>query len=458
LSTPSLARSLRSAAPVAARAPARARAADSLQARFLAGAFWSLGGAIVSRGLTMLGAIGAGHLLGTAGFGELGIVQSTTSMFVALAGLGLGLTATKSIAETRTRDPQRAGRYITLFFQVTLGSGLLLSALYLLALPSLGATLPPGAGLTLALQVGAGLIFFGALNGTGLGVLAGLEAFKRSANVGAVRGALTAGLGLLGVATYGVVGGVAGTVLAEFLSAGWIVLAIRMEAHRRGIPRGGSRGALEWPVLWRFSLPALLSSLVVLPALWIANVRLVRDGGGFDQMGVFSAALKWNQMILFVPSALASIILSMLSNSHGSGSREEFRGIFRLSLAVNLGVTLVPSVLAAVFAPTLMRIYGPAYVGGWPVLVALSAASLPMVLNTILGQAFISTGSIWCRFALDFLLAATLAATAWWLIPRAGALGLAIANFVAFSVTSASLGLLLARRSRRFFRDHAHRG
>ena len=451
MATSSLARSLPKLAHLE-------RAAGSLASRFVSGAFWSLGGAVVSRGLTLLGAIGSGHLLGTAGFGELGIVQSTTSMFIALAGMGLGLTATKSIAETRTRQPERAAQYIRLFSKVTLASGLALSIAYLIALPVLCRAFPRGSAVAGALQMGAGLIFFGAVNATGLGVLSGLEAFKTSANVGILRGAFTAALTLAGVAFYGVVGGVTGMVLAELVAALWIGAAIRRETRGRGIFAGPSALPLEWSVLWRFSLPALLSSLVVVPALWVANVRLVRDGGGFSQMGLFSAALKWNQLILFVPSALASIILAMLSNSHGAGDKSEFRGIFRLSLGVNLAVTLVPAALVVVFAQPLMRVYGAEYAAGWPVLVALALATLPMVLNTILGQAFISTGSIWCRAVLDGLLAATLAATAWWLIPGKGALGLALAYVLAFAVTSTVLGWLFWRRSRRLFRDHPHVG
>jgi O-antigen/teichoic acid export membrane protein len=440
------------------RAVSRRCGGQSLGGRFLSGAFWSLLGAVVSRGLTLVGAIAAGHLLGTSGFGELGIVQSTTSMFIALAGMGLGITATKYVAESRSANPARAGQYIRLFFHVTLGSGLALSLVYLAALPSLGAALPPGAGLAASLQMGAGLIFFGALNGTGLGILAGLEAFKATANVGIVRGALTALLTVLGVWLHGVLGGIAGMVVAELASACWIAVAIRRAARARGISAWRCGGTMEWSVLWKFSLPALLSSVVVLPALWIANVRLVRDGGGFAQMGIFSAALKWNQLILFVPSALASIVLSMLSNSQGTGDRSEFRGIFRLSLVVNLVVTLAPAAVVIVFARAFMRIYGAEYVAGWPALVALSAAALPMVLNIILGQALVSTGSIWWRMALDGLLAATLAASAWWLIPWAGALGLAVAHLLAFSVTSAALGLVLWRRSWRVFRDHPRRG
>jgi len=39
-------------------------------------------------------------LLGTVGFGELGVIQSTVGMFGVFAGLGLGMTATKYVAST----------------------------------------------------------------------------------------------------------------------------------------------------------------------------------------------------------------------------------------------------------------------------------------------------------------------------------------------------------------------
>ena len=99
-----------------------------------------------------------------------------------------------------------------------------------------------------------------------------------------------------------------------------------------------------------FSIPALLSSAAILPALWLpTKPPLVRDGGGFGEMGMFSAALRWNQSILFIPSSLAKILLAMLANSHGAGDKDEFRGVFRLSLSVNLAVTLAPAALVIAF-------------------------------------------------------------------------------------------------------------
>src|ERR1022692_3038167 len=42
------------------------------------------------------------------------MIQSTVGMLGIFAGLGLGITATKYVAELRSHDPERAGRIIAL--------------------------------------------------------------------------------------------------------------------------------------------------------------------------------------------------------------------------------------------------------------------------------------------------------------------------------------------------------
>ena len=69
----------------------------SLRARFAIGAFWSVVGAVISRGFLLVASILCARFLGKEGFGALGMIQSTAGMFGAFAGLGLGLTIAKGI-------------------------------------------------------------------------------------------------------------------------------------------------------------------------------------------------------------------------------------------------------------------------------------------------------------------------------------------------------------------------
>ena len=80
--------------------------------RLAKGVFWSMAGAVISRGLGIVSSVVVARTLGKVGFGELGIIHSTVMMFQLFAGFGLGLTATKYVAEYRGTDPQKAGRII----------------------------------------------------------------------------------------------------------------------------------------------------------------------------------------------------------------------------------------------------------------------------------------------------------------------------------------------------------
>jgi Na+-driven multidrug efflux pump len=98
---------------------------DKINVRLVNGIFWSFIGSITYQGLTLLATIPVARLLGPSGYGELGIIQSTLMTFMVFSGLSLGQTATKYVAELRSRDPERVGRIIGLTSTV----GLVISAL-----------------------------------------------------------------------------------------------------------------------------------------------------------------------------------------------------------------------------------------------------------------------------------------------------------------------------------------
>src|ERR1035441_7680402 len=81
---------------------------DSLRGRFARGAVWSLIGAALAQGANLAASVITARLLGRVQFGMYGMVQSTVGMLGVFAGLGLGLTATKYVAEFRSRDPERS--------------------------------------------------------------------------------------------------------------------------------------------------------------------------------------------------------------------------------------------------------------------------------------------------------------------------------------------------------------
>jgi O-antigen/teichoic acid export membrane protein len=419
---------------------------ESVRHRFLAGAFWSMAGSAAARATILLSTVAAGRLLGAHAFGELGIIQSTVALFGTLAGAGLGLTATKHVAEFRLTDRDRAGRYIGLVILTTAVAGSVM-ALLLAASASLFAPRILGsAELVGPVRIASGLVFFGAVIGAQTGAILGLEEYRAHAIVTGIRGLGGAILSVIGMWFWGLSGGVVGLVAGEAVAAMAAHVYLRRASVVHDVSITFQRLHGEIPALWTFSAPALVGSIVIMPALLGANLLLAHTANGYVKLGLFTAALKWNALVLFVPAALSLPQLPLLANLHGLGRTEQFRKALRTYVAVSTGVMIVPMLLLILFAGWVMALSGEQFRAGAPVLVVMAAAAIPMGMNTIIGQAVVSANGIWLRMAADVGLAVSLAVGAALLVPRYGEMGLAYAYFIAFTVATAALVILVRLR------------
>ena len=412
---------------------------DSIARHFAIGAFWALVGAVVSRGLTLAASVVAGRLLGTTGFGEIGMIQSTQGVFGIVAGAGLGLAATKFVAEFRSSDPARTGRCATLATTIASVSGTVM-ALVLLALSGvMASSVLRAPHLTVELQVATGLVLFGTINGVQTGALVGFGDFRTLAVLSGIRGLCLCALLIVGITLGGVLGGVIGLVLTEAIA----VLANHV-ALRRVLPatvtwRAGRAAWSELALMCRFSGLSLLGSICTMSAMWFANLMLVAQPDGYASLGIFNAAERWRQLLLFLPASFSPVILTTLSNLHGRNDPESYRRLFGLNLAVSVGVVVVPSIGIVLWAPSAMGLFGDEYRAGGMTLVILAVSSVVVVLNNLLGQVLVSRGAVMGRLVLDVLLAAVLAVASWQLIPIYREQGMALGSLIAFAVTSAAM-------------------
>src|SRR5258707_3744468 len=139
--------------------------------RIARGAFWVLLGAAAVRVLRVPISIILARYMGPAKYGELGIVSSSIDLFGVFAGFGLGLTATKYIAEFRTRDPDRAGRILSVSTVVAAVAGAAFAIVLYVAGTDLAAHTLSAPELTMPLRIGALAPFFSSMKGAPMGEL-----------------------------------------------------------------------------------------------------------------------------------------------------------------------------------------------------------------------------------------------------------------------------------------------
>ncbi len=367
-------------------------------------------------------------------------------MVSTLAALGLGITATKYIADLRERDPERAGRIIGLTWTITAFSGLVLTLVSVVTeARQMAVVMIHAPELTDSIRIASAIVFLNAMLAYQNGALCGFEAFRGLARINLVSGVLSLPIVLLGVWRWGLNGAVSGTVVSLVITWWFNERLLRRECRLAGIPIQIRQGFQEVAVFWQFSLPALLGSLSIAPVLWFCSILVVRAPHGFEQMALYSGADRWHLAILFLPTALFRSVLPMLANMH-SQNPDGYRRVARAHLLINSVVVVVPVLAVACLSVPIMSSYGPGFRAGWSVLAVFCVGTIPEALNTILGFPLITGAKMWIRCGFDVALSTILLLLGMRLIPVYGALGFAIAYLTSFSIISAGLYVVTRER------------
>ena len=338
---------------------------DSLRARLVKGAFWSTVGTLLANGFAFAASVMVARILawekygGREAYGGFAIIRSTIVMVGTMAGLGLGLTAMKHVAQLRKNDAERAGRIIGLSTMVALISGGTFALVLFLLAPFLTEYVLKASQLTTGLRIACVYLFLEALLGAQRGVLAGLEAFRTVAKISLYRGLLVLPVMVAGVYFWGLHGAVTALVVVSAFDWGVHFFAVRRQTRKRNIQVRYRHVMQELPVLWHFALPASLGMILYGPAIWLANVMLVRQPTGLDELGLFNAANVMARVMIMVTIPVGYVLLPILSSAEGQRSR-----LFRRT---NILVTWVIAMLIAVpvvcFPEMVGYLFGRRYAG-----------------------------------------------------------------------------------------------
>jgi O-antigen/teichoic acid export membrane protein len=400
--------------------------AHALRARIARGAFWLLVGASAARIASVVTSIIVARSLGVAQFGAFGVVQNTTAVFAAFAGMGLGLTATKYVAEYRDTEPERAGEIIFFATRIAIASGLVMMFLLLLAAPFLARYALAAPQLTGALRVSAAGLLFAAASGAQLGALAGLEAFQSLGMVTCISNLTLLGTTAGGVVLFGLPGAIWGSVLGAGLAVLISQKAVVAATRKNGIVPSGSHFRSQVAIIRNFSVPAVIGGIMTGSAGWACTAVLV-NMAGYKEMGIFNSSNYWRQAILFLPATIGYSLLPVLSSINAKGDARGFKRVFLIGILLNMGLALMVGLPIAIFAKAIMRAYGRGFEDGARVLLVIALAGGVISVNNHLSRVAAALGRMWLSFRFDLCWSVASLGLSVLLIPRYGALGLALA-------------------------------
>ena len=375
-------------------------------------------------------------MLGATVYGQLGIIRSTVNMFTAFAGAGLGLTATKYVAENKNSSVQKSLRIVALSEAVAFIAGLFLSLAIILFAKEIAIQIN-APSLKTEIRIGAFMLFFASLNGVQNGILAGFENFKSIAKNTLFAGIVSFIIQIIATWIWGLKGAIIG------LGINFLVLwFLNKNSIAKIIPQGlrikkwDKSMITEISILWKFSFPAIMSGIMVEPVTWICNTMLVNHPNGYKQMALFDIANQWRMTVLFIPTALSRIILPMLSSS--LQDKSNFRLIFLKNLKLNAIISTALLILIIALSPVIQHFYGREFSGIAVPLILMTLSTLLIAVNNVVGQVIASKGRMWLGFSLNIIWAICLLSVTYYLIDfeNLGVIGLCFAYLISYAVHS----------------------
>lgn len=390
---------------------------------------------IFSRAMAFVMSVVVVRLLGNESFGRFGIISGTIAMFAVVGTLGMGVAATKLVAQNRGKDPARAGRSLTSGVLASFLTGGVVALALTLAAPLLAAQVLNDASLTAAVRLAAVALFFIAWASVQSGALGGLEAFATAARVSMIGGVFVFVFSLVGVWRWGFIGAVAAIPIGNAAQCLVQEVALRRALRKARIPYGFATGFSEIRTVLGVGFPAMLSAAVFVPATWLGSVILVRHAG-YQEMAVFAVTDQWFNLVLMLPTMLGGVLLPVMTNVFSGSDPDASRSVLRRTFLANLGLSGIPLMTIAPFGFLILRIYGPTYPASWLVFtVMVSAACLVSLLSPV-GHALTATGRLWLGSAMNLGWSVAYVSLAYLLVGvyGRGALGLALARLLAYGL------------------------
>jgi O-antigen/teichoic acid export membrane protein len=406
---------------------------SEIVARLASGAFWSILGNALGRGLVLIALIIVARLIGQKKYGELSMIRSTILMFSVFSGAGLGLTASRYIALNRNTDPQKMYEVYLLSRYFSIGLGFLIMLLLCVFAPVIAEQSLHKSELTNDIRFGAIVLFFITISSVQTGVLQGFEQFRTIAINTFFFGIAQLVCLSLGAFLYGVRGVILGMGLSYFLLClfnQWFIYKNITNTSNKYSTKRIHKETLS--ILWKFSLPAVMSSILVIPVIWWCKTMIVKFGG-FESAANYDVAEQWSMIILFIPTTLAGMIIPLLSNTLSEGTTAQYRKLININIIINTLITILFSSGIVLLSSVILKFYGPAF-NDTRTFSMLVLSTIPNAIVAVLGNIIASKGKMWMGFVLNFIWAIWLILFFLFFVVKMnyGAFGFALAMLIAY--------------------------
>jgi O-antigen/teichoic acid export membrane protein len=365
--------------------------------RFFSDTLWAMLGNGLAKGLAMIAGIVVARLLGSDVFGEYAIVRNTVLALSGLSTFGLGFAVTKFVAENLKNDSGMVNTIVSCTVKLVLSLSFLLSIVIFFIAEPVAVNFMESDSLALPLKVVSILVMLLALTNLQVGIIAGLGEFRVMARVNLYSGLFTMVLTATLTYFFKFYGALIALLLTQLFS---LVLYQRVISHKVKI---SIFGKWDLPVLRNiisYSIPLSIQEIVFAFSMWGMSVVIIKFTT-YSELGLYTAAMQWNALILFIPWVLGNVVLTHFS----ANSNDLYRHsrLLKVTLFVGFISVLVPLIVIFLLRNWIEGLYGDNFLGLSGLLAIAVGSSLFISLSNIYTQAYMSKSKNWTMLVFKII-------------------------------------------------------
>jgi O-antigen/teichoic acid export membrane protein len=341
-------------------------------------------------------------------FGEYNVIQTTVGMFGTVSGLGLGLAATKLIAEFRDRDIIRVGKIISTLYLLSFLISLFVAVIFFSTAGIVSNNLLNNDKLTLLLQITSIIVIFDAIAGVQNGVLTGFEAFKEITFIGIIVGVLSAPLLVIGAFYYGLTGLTVMLLFSRLINviANRIYLDKKFKVYEIKVKSQFNIEVVR--DIFAIGMPSFFAGLSTNAFNWISTTVFVNQPFGYQALGTFNTANQLRTIVTLLPESAGKVTMPQLANAFGNQDFKKFRKTVAFTFFWNLTLSVIPAIALFFFGGLFQNFFGDKFNLSNSLIFVVLATGVIVALSNAIGYIFICSNLMWYDFLLRIFWGITL--------------------------------------------------
>ncbi|OGI19107.1 MAG: hypothetical protein A3B68_07915 [Candidatus Melainabacteria bacterium RIFCSPHIGHO2_02_FULL_34_12] len=373
---------------------------ESISSKFIHAISWTTLASIIGRASGFITAILFARFLGSNLLGIYTIILATLGLFNTLIASGLGLTASKMVAQYYIKEQDVAGKIIGLLLIALTVMICLGVCAYWCSISYISNVIYKMPELSGLLRLSLIWLILMCVNNFVELILAGMQSFKSLMIITSIMSMLNLPLILIALLMsnpqllFGLV--IASTISAmiQFFLLFFQVLA---EIKKYAINISFNEiGALARPVLFDFGAPAYIGKLMEQPLSWVSILILTIFGGGPSSVGGLTIINNLRAWVLYLPALITVFFVPLFTDIYHTREIKIFRRVLELNQRLLWVITFpLITVIILMVHPLILLCFGQSYEKFWFSGVILLAGTILIPLNEVNDKAMVAMNKMW---------------------------------------------------------------